>query len=126
VSGLHYYDGHLTQTDLKQRDDAAFAGYDTLLDTLAFLESRGISPSPGQSPGQFEVITSGSPAFRCSLQYPGFDPVSDSNPGIKHRVSPGTVVFHDGTGERQNPDSGLVPAAVYNQKHNAYNVVFAC
>lgn len=29
-----------------------------------------------------------------------------------HRVSPGTVVFHDWRGERQNPGLGLVPAAV--------------
>jgi hypothetical protein len=29
-----------------------------------------------------------------------------------HRVSPGTVVFHDWRGERQNPGMGLVPAAV--------------
>jgi len=29
-----------------------------------------------------------------------------------HRVSPGTVVFHDWRGERQNPGLGLLPAAV--------------
>ena len=32
--------------------------------------------------------------------------------GFRHTLSPGTVVFHDWRGERQKPNSGLVPTAV--------------
>ena len=88
-----------------------------------------------------EIITSGTPGFTHALRYELFQggmmtlservlygykqylrglPVdrseeaklSDSIYHGIHRVSPGTVVFHDWRGERQNPGLGLKPAAV--------------
>ena len=79
-----------------------------------------------------EIITSGTPGFTHALRYSKFriitltdqlmtgSPVdrseeaklSDSIYHGIHRVSPGTVVFHDWRGERQNPGLGLKPAVV--------------
>ena len=75
-----------------------------------------------------EVITSGTPGFTHALEYdlvndlwekimeakpfmPGLNVKPENLIGV-HRVSPGTVVFHDWRGERQNPGLGLKPAAV--------------
>lgn len=93
--GLHYYDGHLHTDDLAARRAAIFAGYDELLDLCREVD-----------PGEIrEIITSGTPAFLHSLAYPGFE-------GLLHRVSPGTVVFHDLRTEQENPDLELEPAAL--------------
>jgi D-serine deaminase-like pyridoxal phosphate-dependent protein len=55
-----------------------------------------------------EVITSGTPAFPCSLSYPGF-----RNRGFVHRMSPGTVVYGDLSSLEQLPcDWGYRPAAL--------------
>ena len=79
----------------------------------------------------FEVVTSGTPGFLAALDV-DVEKALDAESArktrdalekkietadtihfvkITHRVSPGTVVFHDWRGERQNPDLGLVPAA---------------
>ena len=58
-----------------------------------------------------ELITSGTPSFPYALAYPAFDRLQ----GTRHRVSPGTVVFHDVTSAElfEDPaDHGLTPAAV--------------
>ena len=97
--GLHYYDGHLHAADMDRRQRDAFRGYDQLLALSSELESQGLSVG--------ELITSGTPAFQQALAYPGFGTGS----GPLHRVSPGTVVFHDLRSELENPDLELVPAA---------------
>jgi D-serine deaminase-like pyridoxal phosphate-dependent protein len=88
--GLHYYDGHLHQADLAARTKAAHAGYDRLLQIVHALESASLQVE--------EVITAGTPAFPCTLSYPGFRDAS-----FLHRASPGTVVYGDATAVQQLP-----------------------
>lgn len=93
--GLHFYDGHLHGLDPARRRREAFAGYDRLAALIATL------PAP---PG--EIVTSGTPTFLDGLAYRGFPPAS------LHRVSPGTVVYHDLRSEEEIPGLGLSPAAL--------------
>lgn len=100
LRGLHHYEGQLTDADLDQRRAKAFAGYEELLQLVAEIEAL---------PGEVgELITSGTPGFRCALEFEAFG--SSETP--LHRVSPGTVVFHDWRSQEQNPDLQLEPAAV--------------
>ena len=82
--GLHYYDGHMHLADPEQRQAAAWAGYDKLMDLVDACESAGAHVG--------EVITSGTPALPCGASYPRF-----RGAGFIHRVSPGTVVYSDST-----------------------------
>jgi len=79
---------------------AAHRGYARLLEiTSAF--------APGGFPVQ-ETITSGTPGLPCALSYAGFKQAS-----FVHRVSPGTLIYHDVTSLKQLPAAyGLAPAAV--------------
>ena len=111
--GLHFYDGHVHQQDLEQRRAAVFAGYEQLLEVVAGLDLQGARPA--------EVVTAGTPAFHHALQFEKFDHVP-----FVHRVSPGTVVYHDGRSEQLNPDVALAPAAVVLSRvisHPAADVV---
>lgn len=97
--GIHFYDGHLHQDPAQRRIDT-FACYGDLLTLHEELVASGLSVP--------EIITSGTPTFRLALEYPGF-----SNLGSTlHRVSPGTVVFHDQRSEAENADLDLYPAAL--------------
>ena len=99
LRGVHYYDGHLHDTDIAKRRREIFACYDALIELAGGLARAG---------HRFEEITtSGTPSFRHALAYPAFRELA----GVSHRVSPGTVVFHDLRSERENPDLDLVPAA---------------
>jgi D-serine deaminase-like pyridoxal phosphate-dependent protein len=89
--GLHYYDGHLHQRDLGERTRAAHAGYARLLEIVGALEAAGLHVE--------EIITAGTPAFPCTLNYAGF-----RQRGFVHRASPGTVVYGDATSRAQLPD----------------------
>ena len=100
LAGLHYYDGHLHAPDLDQRRADAFEGYGRLMELVELLRSEGCEVQ--------ELITSGTPAFRCALDYPGFQTPESPT----HRVSPGTVVFHDLRTELENPNLELLPAAL--------------
>ncbi len=97
--GVHYYDGHLHQTDLAERRAAVFACYGPLIELCEALERDGARVE--------EVVTSGTPAFTHALAFPGFR----SGFAPAHRASPGTVVFHDLRTEEENPDLELEPAA---------------
>jgi D-serine deaminase-like pyridoxal phosphate-dependent protein len=98
--GLHYYDGHLSKYAFEERCKQAYPGYLRLLHIAEALAKRG--------PEVPEVITAGTPAFPCSLSFPGF-----TNALFTHRVSPGTVVYCDSTSLVQLPaEFGYVPAAV--------------
>lgn len=98
--GLHYYDGHLYDADSDRRREQIFAGYDGLLQLWSLLKAEGHSIE--------EIVTAGTPAFLSALQYGPFDDLS----GTRHRVSPGTVVYHDARSEEQNPGLDLSPAAL--------------
>lgn len=79
--GLHAYDGHRHEADMAAREERAHRGYDRLLDLVAALGSAGMPPG--------EVITSGTPAHVCALTHRGLAELP------LHRVSPGTVIYHD-------------------------------
>lgn len=98
--GLHFYEGHLHQASLDERRRAAFAAYDHL---LVIADALGTTGHPVG-----ELITSGTPGFTQALAY---TPFRDTG-GPRHRISPGTVVFHDLRSEQENPQLGLHPAAV--------------
>jgi D-serine deaminase-like pyridoxal phosphate-dependent protein len=98
--GLHYYDGHLTQPDPDQRRRAVFDCYDRLLELIGFLEDSRVRVA--------EVVTSGTPSFLDALEYRGFE----AHPDTAHRLSPGTVVFHDLRSEEESEGLHLLPAAL--------------
>lgn len=100
LRGLHYYDGHLHTGGTEERRREAFDCYDRLVELVELL--RGAGASVG------EVVTSGTPTFLHALSYPAFRELESTC----HRVSPGTVVFHDGRSEEENPELDLLPAAV--------------
>ncbi|MCP3920585.1 MAG: D-TA family PLP-dependent enzyme [bacterium] len=98
--GLHYYDGHLHDADLESRRRQIFAGYDALLDLRTQLAAADLSVA--------EIITAGTPAFLTALAYEPLAALQDA----QHRVSPGTVVYHDARSEEENPGLALQPAAL--------------
>ncbi|HEY3137298.1 MAG TPA: D-TA family PLP-dependent enzyme [Blastocatellia bacterium] len=98
--GLHYYDGHLSSFDLREREKIAHRGYDRLMEAVAALERAGINV--------VEVITAGTPAFPCTLSY---SPFWDAQ--FIHRASPGTVVYNDCSSLAQLPSEyDYRPAAI--------------
>ena len=97
--GLHFYDGHQHEPDLEQRARAIHAGYDELIQLRELVLASGAAVP--------ELITSGTPALLHAASYA---PLSKLE-GTLHRVSPGTVVFHDQRSEEENPGLDLAPAA---------------
>ncbi len=98
--GVHWYEGHVGGTDAGARRAAAFASYDLLIERIERLVEERLDVP--------EVVTSGTPSFLHALEHAGLAAL----PGTRHRVSPGTVVFHDLRSEEEVPELGLVPAAV--------------
>jgi D-serine deaminase-like pyridoxal phosphate-dependent protein len=97
--GLHFYEGHLRgEPELQRRQ--TFESYERLLALVAWLSRAGVELE--------ELVTSGTPAFRHALSFPGFADLGTT----VHRVSPGTVVFHDLRSEEEDPTLGLRPAAL--------------
>lgn len=90
LRGLHYYDGHLHELDLAARTKDAHAGYDHLMQIVKALEMASLHVE--------EVITAGTPAFPCTLSYPGFHHAT-----FVHRASPGTVIYGDASAVQQLP-----------------------
>jgi D-serine deaminase-like pyridoxal phosphate-dependent protein len=103
--GIHFYDGHIHDVDYATRRAKAHATYDRLMALVATLTRDGIEVG--------EVITSGTPTLRPALEYKPFN-VSSGKSGAapRHRISPGTVVFHDQRSADETPELDLVPAAV--------------
>jgi D-serine deaminase-like pyridoxal phosphate-dependent protein len=98
--GLHYYDGHLSKFEIRERERVAHKGYDRLIEIIAALSNEGIETG--------EVITAGTPAFPCTLTYERFKDAS-----FIHRASPGTIVYSDATSLNQLPEEwGYRPAAI--------------
>ena len=96
--GVHYYDGHLHSGSSEERRRAAFGCYDDLVELVGHLIGQGIAVA--------EIITSGTPTFLHALAYPRFPA------GVRHRISPGTVVYHDLRSAEQVPDLDPRPAAL--------------
>lgn len=98
--GLHYYDGQFGSVAEPELTKSTHAGYDQLLELVRDLKSSGV-PVP-------EIVTAGTPTFPSSLAYRGFQ-----NAEFRHRVSPGTVVYHDATSLAQlSKEYGYAPAAL--------------
>lgn len=96
--GISVYDGHLYMPDQEERHRSIHRCYGevvSLLDDLCAV-----------APGIEEVVSAGTPSFLSALSFEGF-----SNAGLKHTLSPGTVVFHDLRSEEESPKLGLLPAA---------------
>lgn len=106
--GVHFYDGHIHDATSQQRRDAAHALYRGLVELLGEFRAQGIQVD--------EVITSGTPTFRYALDFEGFAQgiVAGGDPGAptRHRISPGTVVFHDYQSDELLDDLELEPAAL--------------
>lgn len=98
--GIHFYDGHIHDVDYEARRAKAHATYAKLLELVARLRRDGIAVG--------EIITSGTPTLRPALDYAPFR----ERGAPLHRVSPGTVVFHDQRSADETPELDLVPAAV--------------
>ena len=81
--GLHFYDGHVRDDEAAVRQEPCWELYRELLSIEASLRKAGI--------GGGELITSGTPAFPYALSFDGFKELDN----VVHRISPGTVVFHD-------------------------------
>ncbi len=97
--GVHYYDGHILGATADSRREQAHRGYRRLLEIVEDLATRAKVP---------EIVTSGTPAFRYALEFEPFAEIGS----CAHRISPGTVVFHDLRSEQQLEDLDLVPAAL--------------
>lgn len=98
--GLHYYDGQFGSVAEPELTKDTHAGYDQLLELVRDLENSAVAV--------FEIITAGTPTFPSSLSYSGF-----RNTRFVHRVSPGTVAYHDATSLAQLPTQyGYAPAAL--------------
>lgn len=88
--GVHYYDGQLSKYEAPEREVIAHRGYRQLLKIIAALNAVGFNVE--------EVITAGTPAFPCTISYPGF-----ADPAFIHRASPGTVIYGDCSSLSQLP-----------------------
>lgn len=98
--GLHYYDGQFGSVAEPELTKATHGGYDQLMELVRDLKNSDIPVS--------ELITAGTPTFPSSLTYRGFQ-----NAEFVHRLSPGTVVYHDATSLAQLPaEYGYKPAAL--------------
>ena len=100
--GLHYYEGHLSDESAEKRRSEADKVYGSLDVLVGTLRSRGIAVE--------EVITSGTPTCLEALRYYG----EKASEAPTHRISPGTVVFHDSMSEEMEGGEalGLLPAAL--------------
>ena len=100
LRGLHYYDGHLASLAIEERERVAHRGYDVLMEIVSAFQNSRVEIR--------EVISAGTPAFPCTLSYPGF-----KDPLFVHRASPGTVVYNDCSSLAQLPAGyGYRPAAI--------------
>ena len=97
--GLHYYDGHVSNHDLDEREKVAHRGYDRLMEISAAIQGAGFKVE--------EVITAGTPAFPCTVSYEAF-----RNASFVHRASPGTVVYNDCSSLALLPGLDYRPAAL--------------
>lgn len=97
-AGLHFYDGHASSFPAAEMGKRVHQGYDRLFTLVEALDAKVLKVP--------EVITAGTPAFPHALGYRRF-----LDKGIKHRLSPGTVVYNDARSLGQLPaEAGYKPA----------------
>lgn len=102
--GLHFYDGHIHDDNAAERQSASHALYDRICSTIQKLGDDNLACG--------ELVTSGTPTFRYALNYPKFAGGRINESEVAHRVSPGTVVFHDFQYDSLLEDLELKPAAM--------------
>ena len=88
--GIHYYDGHIGKMPEAEREATAHRGYRELMQLVDALRAEGFNCE--------EIITAGTPAMPYSVTFAAF-----TGGGFVHRVSPGTVVYHDASSINQLP-----------------------
>lgn len=109
LRGLHFYDGHNTSSDEDARARVASQCYTAATaTTLAAIDVATAAAGQGSS-NLAEIITSGSTTFLFALAF-DWAPVTDA--GVSHRVSPGTIVFHDARYDSEVVGTGMRPAAL--------------
>ncbi|MEM7406474.1 MAG: alanine racemase [Pseudomonadota bacterium] len=101
LRGLHYYDGHIHEATPAARCAASHAIYAELVGLYEHLHAAGMTAP--------ELITSGTLTFIYAL---AFEPFAELRNATRHRVSPGTVVFHDFQSDSNLSDLDLMPAAL--------------
>jgi D-serine deaminase-like pyridoxal phosphate-dependent protein len=89
--GLHVYDGHLHQTDLAERTEAARTVYEMAADLRTALMRQGLPVE--------KMVIGGSPTFAIHAQWPDVE------------LSPGTTVLWDAGYAKKLPDLDFLPAA---------------
>lgn len=102
--GLHFYDGHVHADNAGARREVAHALYSQACDRVQALSADGLACG--------ELVTSGTPTFRYALDFPGFNGGHVDGQATRHRVSPGTVIFHDHRCDALLEDLELQPAAL--------------
>lgn len=102
--GLHFYDGHIHDDNATDRQTASHALYGQVCSTIHKLGEDDLTCG--------ELVTSGTPTFRYALNYPDFADGHIGESDVAHRVSPGTVVFHDFQYDSLLEDLELKPAAM--------------
>jgi len=100
LRGLHLYDGHQVHPDPAERARRIHADHER---AMGLLDRVRVACGPVA-----ELVTSGTPAFPAAIDFAPFADLGDT----VHRVSPGTVVFHDGRSQEQDSVLGLRPAAL--------------
>ena len=98
--GIHFYEGHIRNEEASTRRQLAFDGYARLICLLNNIRDEGL-PCP-------EVLTSGTLSFLDAIAYGPFELLD----GTTHRISPGTVIFHDAQSQRALQNLDLRPAAL--------------
>ncbi len=98
--GIHCYEGHIHGGDAAFRRERCFEVYARATRLVHRLEFSGVRVG--------EIVTSGTPGFLHALAFEPWHRL----PGTLHRVSPGTVVFHDFRSATEIEELDLVPAAV--------------
>jgi D-serine deaminase-like pyridoxal phosphate-dependent protein len=98
--GLHVYEGQVHAGSAEDRRRLTDPLYERVADLASALRRAGIPP--------FELVTSGTPSFTCALEFAALSQFD----GVIHRVSPGTVVFHDLHTEETLDELELAPAAL--------------
>ena len=83
LRGVHWYEGHIRGGRPQSRRNEAERGYRALVELVAGLE---VEAGPIR-----EVVTSGTPTFLHALGSPALDHALRG----RHRISPGTLIFHD-------------------------------
>ena len=122
--GLHYYDGHSSGwASGAPRRAKLFPGYADLVTFVKELEAEvtrvGGDGDDHEGFSVAEVITSGTPSCTSALAFESFFCAQQQQQQrrpttqFKHRVSPGTTVFHDYKTHEENDDLAAVlrPAA---------------